>query len=440
MMLMKKIFILAAALLALSSCGRKPAKQASYELPAPADVVMYQINPRLFADSLSLRAVLPQLDSIKSLGTNVVWIMPIYPIGHEKSKNSPYSIADYCAVNPEFGSLEDFKTLVDECHGRGMAFIMDWVANHTAWDSKWIAEGHSDWYTRDSAGNIIYPEGTDWTDVADLDYSNPAMRARMTESMLFWVQNYGVDGFRCDVADEVPADFWKECISTIRSKAGRPILMLAEGRNPDNFDSGFDLNYAWDYLNALRDVFRRDSSALELLRVNEEEYAEIPAGKCKLRFTTNHDEATKMSTVQEFGGRQGALAAYAAAIYMNGAALLYGQQETAYPETINFFKYTPVDWSAAVDVRGEYRQMLHVFSRYPEIHGAATRSFSNDDILALQKGENFLVLVNVRAEALEFPTPEGWTGVKASDLRSGESLVLGDSIALSEYQYLLLKK
>ena len=435
---MKNILIFAAAVLGLASCGGE--KQAEYTLPAPADVVMYQINPRLFADTLSLAAVPAQLDSIKSLGANVVWIMPIYPIGKVKSKNSPYSIADYCAVNPEFGTLEDFKTLVEECHSRGMAFIMDWVANHTAWDSRWIAEGHTDWYTRDAEGNIIYPEGTDWTDVADLDYSNPEMRARMTGSMLFWVKECGVDGFRCDVADMVPADFWKDCIAAIRSEAGRPVLMLAESHKAENFESGFDLNYAWEYLNALRDVFRRDSSALSLLRVNEEEYALIPEGKSKLRFTTNHDEGTKMSTVDEFGGRQGALAAYAAAIYMNGAALLYGQQEVAYPNTINFFRYNEVDWTSNPDVREEYRQMLRIFKEYPQIHRAASRSFSTRDLLALQKGEDLLVIVNVRPYAQEMPAPEGWAGEKVKDLRSGETLALGESLALSAYQYMLLKK
>ena len=436
---MKKTLAIAASLLMLAACGPNKAAQ-QYTVPRPDEVVMYQVNPRVFADTLSLLAVIPQLDSIKSMGTNVVWIMPIYPIGQEKSKNSPYSIADYCAVNPEFGNIDDFTLLVEECHKRGMAFIMDWVANHTAWDSKWIAEGHTDWYTQDAEGNIVYPAGTDWTDVADLNYDNRDMRKRMTESMLFWIRECGVDGFRCDVADEVPADFWAECITALRENAGRPILMLAEGHKTENFTSGFDLNYAWEYMAALRDVFCRDSSALELLRVNEEEYAEIPTGKMKLRFTTNHDEATKKSTVDEFGGRQGALAAYAAAIYMNGAALLYGEQEVAYPDAINFFEYVPVDWSSNPDMREEYRTMLHVFKENPEIHGPENVSFSTDDILALEKDGVCLVVVNVRPEAFEFTTPEGWAGLEVKDLRTGEKLVLGDSIALSEYQYMLLRK
>ncbi len=437
---MKKLLLASAAVLALFSCKPKAEPQPEYVMPVPEQVIMYQVNPRVFADSASLLAVIPQLDSIRSMGTNVVWIMPVYPIGQVKSKNSPYSIANYTAVNPEFGSLDDFKLLVRECHSRGMAFIMDWVANHTAWDSKWLAEGHDDWYTKDASGNIIYPAGTDWTDVADLNYDNPEMRKRMTESMLFWIMECGVDGFRCDVADEVPADFWAECIRTLRETSRRPILMLAEGHKRENFTSGFDLNYAWEYMAALRDVFCKDSSARELLRVEEEEYSQVPPGKLKLRFTTNHDEATKLSTVEEFGGRQGALAAYAAAVFMNGAALLYGEQEVAYDEPINFFEYVPMDWTANPDVRGEYRQMLHIFRDYPEIHGPDNKSFTTDDVLVLQKAGDFLVVVNVRPEGHVIATPEGWEGLRVNDLRSGEKITLGESIALSEYQYMLLKK
>ena len=437
---MKKIFAALLVLSAAAACRSKAEPQPEYTVPLPEQVVMYQVNPRVFADTLSLLAVIPQLDSIKSLGTNVVWIMPVYPIGKVKSKNSPYSIADYMAVNPEFGNLDDFKLLVRECHARGMAFIMDWVANHTAWDSRWLAEGHKDWYTRDSKGEIIYPEGTDWTDVADLDYDNRDMRRRMTESMLFWIKQCGVDGFRCDVADMVPSDFWKECIDILRKEAGHTILMLAEGHNPENFTSGFDLNYAWEYLDALRDVFCRDSSVRELLRVEEEEYKAVPSGKLKLRFTTNHDEATKKSTVEEFGGKLGALAAYAAAIYMNGAALVYGEQEVAYPDRINFFEYVPVDWKANPDVRGEYRQMLHIFKEHQAIHGPENRSFSTDDVLVLQKGDDCLVVVNVRPEGRTVPTPQGWKDIPLEDLRSGEAITLGEDIALSEYQFMLLKK
>lgn len=421
-------------------------RQSPYEVPAAQDVVMYQINPRNFAQGPSeagkpsvLEQIIPQLDSIRSLGANVVWVMPIYPIGQVKSKNSPYSIADYTAVNPEFGSLGDFKRLVRETHKRGMAFIMDWVANHTAWDHIWISR-HPEWYTRDSTQAIIHPEGTDWTDVADLNYDEPGLRRAMTESMAFWIREADVDGFRCDVADQVPADFWKDCISALRTDAGRPILMLAEGNEPATLEAGFDMNYAWDYMNALRDVFCRDSSAVLLVRADSAEYARIPAGKVKLRFTTNHDEATKKSTVAEFGGQQGALAAYTATVFTHGAALVYGEQEVAYPEVINFFRYNPMDWSAHPETRAAYKRLLTVFREHPDLRNGAPVSYSTPDVLLLEKADKYLVVVNVRDSAQTVALPAAWRTLPRTSLLDGSQEAASESMALAPYAYRLFAR
>lgn len=436
---MKRILILAA--LALTILGCTP-REATYSVPSPQDVVMYQVNPRVFAPENSLAAVIPHLDSIKSLGTNVVWIMPIYPIGQVKSKNSPYSIADYKGVNPEFGTFKDLKNLVAECHKRGMAFIMDWVANHTAWDNVWMAD-HKDWYTQDENGEVIYPRGTDWTDVADLNYDCPEMRLAMIDAMEYWVRDAHVDGFRCDVADAVPADFWAQAITAIRTDAGRPILMLAEGNQPKTFEGGFDMNYAWHYLAELRNVFCSDSSAVKLIEADAKEYAEIPEGKVKLRFTTNHDEATKKSTVDEFGGIRGAMAAYVAAIFTRGAALVYGQQEVAHPDVINFFQYNEVDWTAHPEVRAEYRHLLSIFKENPQLHKGAPVSYTTPDVLMYEKPgleTSYLVIVNVRGAAVEAPVPGQWQGVELSDLGRETTCTLGETVALEPFEYIILKK
>ena len=226
------------------------------QMPAVKDVAMYQVNPRVFAPENSLRAVADRIDSIKALGVNVMWVMPIYPIGIEKGKNSPYCIQDYKAIAPEFGTLNDFKYLARTCHEHGMAIILDWVANHTAWDHPWVKE-HPDWYTHDAeADTIIHPRPWDWYDVADLNYDNKDMRAAMIDAMKYWIADVGIDGFRCDVADGVPADFWKEAIDTLRQAAGkRQILMLAEGKRADNFTAGFDMNYGWDFKDQIVRVF-----------------------------------------------------------------------------------------------------------------------------------------------------------------------------------------
>lgn len=438
---MKRILIFLLLSSALFSCAAQKAEE-SYKLPAPEDVVMYQINPRVFAPENSLKAVIPHLDSIKSLGTNVVWIMPVYPIGKVKSKNSPYSISDYKAVNPEFGTLEDFKSLVTECHSRGMAFIMDWVANHTAWDNIWMKE-HKDWYTCNSEGEVIFPEGTDWTDVADLNYDNPQMRAAMIEAMLYWVKEIGVDGFRCDVADFVPEDFWAEAITSIRTEADRPVLMLAEGNDPKTFKGGFDMNYAWDYMNALRDVFCEGAPASKLIETSLEEYSKIPEGKIKLRFISNHDEAVKKSTVEEFGGKEGAIAAFVSTIFTKGAALVYGSQEVAHPSTINFFKYEEVDWKANNEIRQEYKALLRIFRENPVLRKVEAKSFSSNDILLYEKSgdsESYLVIVNVRGIEASADIPSQWRSSPLSDLVSGEPETLGEKMLLKPYEYRILKK
>ena len=288
---MKKLLLSISIVAAIISCNPKQeTKQEVFELPAIEDIVMYQVNPRVFAPDHSLNAVAARIDSIRDLGVNIMWVMPIYPIGIEKGKNSPYCISDYKAIAPEFGTIDDFKNLADVCHEHGMGIILDWVANHTAWDHPWLKE-HPDWYTHDEkTDTIIHPRPWDWYDVADLNYDNKDMRAAMIDAMKFWIVEVGIDGFRCDVADGVPADFWKEAIDTLRQAAGeRKIVMLAEGANVDNFTvGGFDMNYGWHYKDVLVKVWK-GAPASDLFKADRDEYEGLPAGKVKLRFTTNHD-------------------------------------------------------------------------------------------------------------------------------------------------------
>ena len=292
---------------------------------------------------------------------NVMWVMPIYPIGIEKGKNSPYCISDYKAIAPEFGTIEDFKKLTETCHEHGMGMILDWVANHTAWDHPWVKE-HPDWYTRDEkADTIICPQPWNWEDVADLNYDNKDMRAAMIDAMKFWIVEVGIDGFRCDVADGVPADFWKDAIDELRAAAGdRKILMLAEGKNAVNFTvGGFDMNYGWDYKDELVKVWK-GAPASDLIKADKAEYDSLPAGKVKLRFTTNHDHSTEATPCKEFTNDRGAMAAYVASIFPHGGALIYGSQEVGYPEPINFFKYVPVDWTAKPEIYKEYQTLIRL--------------------------------------------------------------------------------
>ncbi len=442
---MKKFLSFFLLVAVLAACNPPKEAKTNYQLPDVADVVMYQVNPRVFAPENSLKVVAQRVDSISQLGANVMWVMPIYPIGKEKSKNSPYSISDYKQVNPEFGTIDDMKALVDSCHAHGMSIILDWVANHTAWDNVWMKD-HKDWYTQDSTGNVIFPPGTDWTDVADLNYDNKDMRAAMIDAMKFWIVEVGIDGFRCDVADQVPADFWKDAITQLRAAAGkRNILMLAEGANPDNFtEGGFDMNYAWGFMGALDSVFVKAGKASYLIDMDKKEYGEIPEGKVKLRFITNHDEATKYSTVQQFGSIDGALAAFISTTFLHGGMLVYGSQEVAYPEKINFFQFVPVDWNSNAEVYNTYKKLIDVYKQNAAFRKGALATFPDDNVLVFERSDNdgkFLVVVNVRNEKQTLKAiPQEWQGVEVADVMTGEKVKLEKSLDLEPFKYMILKK
>ena len=433
--------LMAAILLAASCCNDRC--ETGYEVPAPEDVMMYQVNPRVFAPEKSFNAVAQHLDSIKALGTNVVWFMPIYPVGQIKTVNSPYCISDYKGVNPEFGTLDEFKNVVSLCHEKGMSVIVDWVANHTSWDNKWI-ESNPEWYTHED-GQIV-PPIKDWADVADLNFDNPEMRLAMIDAMKFWVTEVGIDGFRCDAADFVPFDFWKQCCDSLRAIPDHKLLLLAEGKRKDHFDAGFEMNYAWDYLEAIRRVFgpRRGPAqpATRLFSADSAEYAGVPQGCVKLRFTTNHDESDKMSPIKEFGGERGSMAAFVASTYIHGGALVYGSQEIGYPGRINFFRYVPMDWEANQTLNKEYTDLLALYNSIPAIRKGEMTPYPDADVLKFSKsheGDSVLVLVNVRHEDTYTDTPAEWVGRQCTDLMTGKTVTLGEKIHLDPYGYIILR-
>ena len=440
---MRKLFLFVSVLVAVVSC--KPAKEtqkAVFELPAVDDIAMYQVNPRVFAPKQSLNAVAARIDSIRELGVNVMWVMPIYPIGIEKGKNSPYCISDYKAIAPEFGTIDDFKHLTDVCHDHGMGIILDWVANHTAWDHPWL-KAHPDWYTRDEkADTIICPQPWNWEDVADLNYDNKDMREAMIDAMKFWIVEVGIDGFRCDVADGVPADFWKTAIDTLRQAAApRKIVMLAEGKRSDNFTvGGFDMNYGWDYKDELVKVFD-GAPASDLIKADKAEYDSLPAGKVKLRFTTNHDHATETGPCVQFTNDRGAMAAYVASIFPHGGALIYGSQEVGYPEPINFFKYVPVDWTAKPEIYEEYEELIELYNEHPALRKGTLTTWPDKDVFIFEKAdatERFLILVNVRNAQKTANIPESWVGKDTEDEMTDKAIKLESALTLEPFQYLIL--
>jgi len=409
----------------------------------PTDVVMYEVNLRSFSQAGDLAGVTARLDNIQALGANTLWLMPIHPIGttHMKGElGSPYSVADYRAVSSEYGSMADLTTLVDQAHQRGMTVLMDWVANHTAWDHAWITD-HPDWYTQDDQGQIIHPAGTNWTDVADLNYSSQAMRQAMIDEMTYWVTDAGIDGYRVDVADGVPHDFWEQAIPAVRASTPRDLLMLAEGTRIDHYGAGFDLTYGWDLYGMVKNVFLHGTPATDLKVNRDWLHSQIPAGKSVLNFTTNHDEsAWDQTPVQLFGGLEASLAAFAVSIGYAGTPLVYAGQEIGWEPNVPFFSKTPLDWGTGQDVEQWYAGLLNARAEQPAMRDGVLTDYSTPEIAILQReqdGQQVLMLVNTRDDAHTVNIPSSWIG-SWDDLITGDSLTLGSTRTLAPYEVLWL--
>jgi glycosidase len=245
-------------------------------VPAAEDIIMYEVNLRAFSAEGDLQGVIDRLDHIQELGINTICLMPIYPQGELRSVGSPYTVRDYKAVSPEYGNLNDLRALTDQAHVRGMAVILDWVANHTAWDNDWIV--NEDWYTQNNAGLIVHPPDTNWRDVVDLNFDNAEMRAEMIDAMRYWILEANVDGYRCDYADGVPADFWQEAFANLSSIPDRDLIFFAEGNRDDHFDAGFHLAFGWEFYGSIIDVYAGDDAATAFAKA-QSEYSNVPMVK-----------------------------------------------------------------------------------------------------------------------------------------------------------------
>lgn len=434
----------------LVSCTKKdnpqkvepdPIPPVEFSIPQTKDIVMYEINLRAYSNSGDIHGVTMGLDKIKSLGVNVIWLMPVYPIGELHSVNSPYSVKNYTQVNPEYGTLGELQTLVSEAHKKGMAVILDWVANHTAWDHSWIS--NPDWYTRDANGNIVIPPGTNWQDVADLNYDNQEMRLKMIESMKFWIDTADIDGFRCDAADMVPYDFWQQANEALVSFTTKDLIMLAEGNRNDHFSAGFDLNFSWDFYNQIKKVFNGTSTVSSLFSTNNTEYNNLPDRKHKLRFTTNHDESAWDATPMVlFNGKSGALAASAITIFLGGVPLIYGGQEVGVEENIPFFSNSPINWSLNPDMLDDYTKMLHFYDSSKVVKEGVLSIYDHASVAAFSfrlDTEVVVILVNTKNAVVNYTIPSDLGNTSWTEAISDVSITLSGELNLTPYEFLILK-
>jgi glycosidase len=387
------------------------------------NAVIYEANIRQYSPEGTFDAFTQDIPQLKELGVKVIWVMPVYPISmknrkatggkmvseiedekeREKYLGSYYAIADYTKVNPEFGTIEDFQNMVDVAHENGMFVIMDWVANHTGWDHPWI-EQHPEYYTQNESGEIVDPlnpetgESWGWTDTADLNYDNKELWTAMTKEMKYWVENHGIDGFRADVAGEVPTEFWKQAVSAI--KEVKPVFMLAESEKKDLFHDAFDMGYNWEGHHIMNEM----AQGKKTVAAWDEYMTKIDTLYQKddflMNFITNHDENSWNGTVKERMGDAGE-AMLALSYTLPGMPLIYSGQEYDMDHRLLFFEKDSIPktkakvWPVMVKL-GELKNTNSALAGGKEA-AAYTRlkTTKNDQVLAFSRGNGDDMLIYV---------------------------------------------
>jgi hypothetical protein len=309
------------------------------------NATIYQINLRQFTQEGTLLAARAHLPRLKDLGADILWLMPVHPIGKKNRKGSlgsPYSVRDYLAVNPEFGTLDDLRHFVREAHDLGMYVIIDWVANHTAWDNP-LVEQHPEWYSRDWKGELHPSPWRDWDDIIDLDYSQPGLRKYMTEALKYWVINADIDGYRCDVAGFLPTDFWNNARREL--DAIKPVFMLAEWESRDLHAEAFDMTYGWSWYDTVHDIAMGRKNVSHLFTFYAHNEKEYPRDAIRMMFVSNHDKNSWEGTEYEQFG-DGVETAIVLSVVGEGMPLIYNGQEAGLTRRLAFFEKDPIEWKS----------------------------------------------------------------------------------------------
>lgn len=479
--LMKKIAQLTLIIFLFYACNNKQQKEKSSEIievnsinPVDNDLmeraVIYEANIRQYSPEGTFNAFSKEIPSLKKLGVEIIWVMPINPISKIKRKatgdkftheiedveerkkylGSYYSVSDYKAVNPEFGTLEDFKNLVKIAHENNIYVIIDWVPNHTGWDHPWITT-HPDYYTQNDLGEIIDPINPDtgkswgWTDTADLNYDNLDMRNEMISDMKYWLENADIDGFRMDVAHKVPVDFFKDAIDEM--KKIKPVFMLAEAQQPDLLQNGFDMHYGWEVHHILNEISKgeKNVSAFDAYMVKMDSVLE--EDDINMNFVTNHDENSWNGTLEERMPNNKEV--FTALIYtMPGMPLIYSGQEYDMDIRLKFFEKDEIP-----KTKGDYYALLEKLGKLKNenvaLNGGKNAAkydriqTSNDkNILAFTRGkseEKVVFIANLSANSVDFTLPI--SGIYVDYLESKKKEIKeNEQVTFQAWEYKILIK
>ncbi len=410
---------------------------------------IYEVNIRQYTEEGTFDAFRSHLPRLKEMGVDILWLMPVHPVGklnRKGSLGSYYAVRDYKAVNPEFGTMEDFRELVNEAHGLGMRVIIDWVANHSAWDNVWTKE-FPDFYEKDENGKFVSP--FDWTDVISFDYNNPQMRDSMITALKFWVQEADIDGYRCDVAGMVPTDFWDDARTELdKIKA---VFMLAEDEdNVDLLRHAFDMNYSWKLNHLMNDIAKGKKIANDIWDYLHWNKKQFPPDAYRMTFTTNHDENSWNGTTKERLGK--AANTFAVLSHtVTGIPLIYSGQEAGLDKRLRFFEKDTIHWDNLInqDFYTRLNELKHTNKAIwngragGEMHRIG--GGKNPHVFAFyrqKEGNTVVVILNLSAIKqsliMDQPKAEG----KFTDVFSGNKTALtnGQEFRLKPWEYLVFEK
>lgn len=307
------------------------------------NATIYEVNLRQYTNEGTFKSFESHLQRLKKMGVDIIWLMPIHPIGEKNRKGglgSYYSVKDFRGINPEFGTMQDFKNLVNKIHSMGMYVIIDWVGNHSAWDNP-LATTHPHWYTKTRSGNFQPTPWYDWDDVIDFDYDNPDFRKYMTESLKFWVKEANIDGYRADVAGFIPVDFWENARAELDQI--KPVFMLAEWESRDLYKKSFDMTYSWTLFDKLKDATTQNKGIAGLVEYLSHDVNSVPKNAYRMVFTDNHDMNSWNGTPQKNFG-DGLKTSIVFTGVVNGMQLCYSGQEAGLNRSLKFFDKDPIEW------------------------------------------------------------------------------------------------
>jgi glycosidase len=394
-------------LLQIACKEKKEAGSASSNWRLQSNI--YEVNVRQYTPEGTFSAFEKHLPRLKEMGVDIIWFMPITPIGIKGRKmtaadlGSYYAVRNYKAVNPEFGTLEDFQNLVKKAHRMGFKVITDWVANHSAIDNEWVSS-HPQFYVKDSAGHFVSPH--DWTDVYKLDYTNRELQDSMTAAMRWWIDNTGIDGFRCDVAEEVGKEFWDHSIPALR--AVKDIYLLAEGEAPWLYESGFDATYQWHCMHLLEDLCKKKIDLSTFKSRLVENINKYPRNVQRMYFTSNHDENSWSGTEYEkYGDAAIPLALFSQTMYQS-IPLIYSGQEAGNKKRLRFFTKDTIDWNN-LEKAGFYSKLLTLRKSHPALSSDASwrllKTDKEESILAYEKRKEknrIIIVLNLSSDSVRY--------------------------------------